>query len=39
MKNKLIVIFSIVGAVAAVAGVIAYVLNFKKEFGGMLDSE
>ena len=35
MKNKLITIF----AVAAVAGAVAYILNFKKQIDGIVDGE
>ena len=37
MKNKLITIFAIIGAVAAIAGAVAYILNFKKQVNGMTD--
>ena len=30
MRNKLITIFAVIGAVAAVAGTVAYILNFGK---------
>lgn len=31
MKNKLITIFAVIGAVAVIAGAVAYILNFKNE--------
>ena len=31
MKNKLITIFAVIGAVAAIAGGVAYLLKVKKE--------
>ena len=30
MRNKLITIFAVVGVVAAIAGAVAYILNFGK---------
>lgn len=33
MRNKLITIFAVIGTVAAIAGAVAYVLNFKKQIG------
>lgn len=39
MKNKLITIFAVIGAVAAIAGAVAYILNFKKEISGIVDSD
>ena len=30
MKNKLITIFAVFGAVAAIAGAVGYILNFRK---------
>ena len=30
MKNKMITIFAVIGAIAAIAGAIAYILNFGK---------
>lgn len=30
MKNKMIAIFAVIGAIAAIAGTIAYILNFGK---------
>ncbi len=39
MKNKLITIFAIIGAIATIAGAVAYILNFKKEISGMIDSD
>lgn len=30
MKNKLITLFAVIGAIAAIAGAIAYILNFGK---------
>ena len=34
MKNKLITIFAVIGAVAAIAGGVAYLLKVKKELDG-----
>jgi len=39
MKNKLITIFAVIGAVAAIAGAVAYILNFKKEVGNMIEND
>lgn len=39
MKNKLITIFAVIGAVVAVAGAVAYILNFKKQIDGIVDGE
>ena len=37
MKNKLITIFAVIGAIAAIAGAVAYILNFKKQVDGITD--
>ena len=39
MKNKLITIFAVFGAVAAIAGAVAYILNIKKHIDGIVDGE
>lgn len=39
MKNKLITIFAVIGAVAAIAGAVAYFLNIKKQIDGIVDGE
>ena len=39
MKNKLITIFAIVGAFATVAGIIAYILNCKRQFDGINEGD
>ena len=39
MKNKLIAIFAVIGAVTAVAGAVAYILNIKKQIDGIVDDE
>ncbi len=39
MKNKLITIFAVIGAVAAIAGAVAYILNIKKQIDGIVDDE
>lgn len=35
MRNKLITIFAVIGAVVAIAGAVAYILNFKNEIKGI----
>lgn len=39
MNNKLITIFAVIGAVAAITGAVAYILNFKKQVGGITDCD
>ena len=39
LKNKLITIFAVIGAVAAIAGAVAYILDFKKEVSGMIETD
>ena len=39
MKNKLITIFAVIGAVAAIAGAVAYILSIKKQIDGIVDGE
>ena len=39
MKNKLITIFAVFGAVAAIAGAVAYILIIKKQIDGIVDGE
>ena len=39
MKNKLIAIFAVIGAVAAIAGGVAYVLKVKKEISGIVEND
>ena len=39
MKNKLITIFAVIGAVAAIVGAVAYILNIKKHIDGIVDGE
>lgn len=39
MKNKLITIFAVIGAVAAISGAVAYILNFKKEVSGIAEGD
>ena len=39
MKNKLITIFAVIGAVAAIAGGVAYLLKVKKELDGITEGD
>lgn len=39
MKNKLVTIFAVIGAVAAIAGAVAYLLKVKKEFDGIVEQD
>ena len=39
MKNKLITIFAVIGAVAAIAGGVAYLLKDKKELDGITEGD
>ena len=39
MKNKLITIFAVIGAVAAIAGAVAYILKVKKEISGIVEND
>ena len=39
MKNKLITIFAVIGAVAAIAGGVAYLLKVKKELAGIVEND
>ena len=39
MKNKLITIFAVFGAVAAIAGAVAYLLKVKKELDGIVEND
>ena len=39
MKNKLITIFAVIGAVVAIAGGVAYLLKVKKELDGIVEND
>ena len=39
MKKKLITIFAVIGAVAAIAGGVAYLLKVKKELDGIVEND
>ena len=39
MKNKLITIFAVIGAVVAIAGAVAYILNIKKQIDGIVEND